>query len=319
MADLLQAVPPDDYFRHRDLSPVVSESVKKDARPFLALVGAPGTWEVTVHPRLPLFGFYKTNDRDNDDMPVSTHWNLVFTAPGREETVILPWVVVDKMPPEEEPAASPPPPGTTPKVTYSYSDSWRDVEFARLPVGPREWKVVLHAGDFLSNILPVRITGLKPEPTKPPAAATAPKPASSYPEADRKAYARHAGHPPAPDAGVAFARPVPSGSPDKPSLMLWGAFAFSEVPAPEAELLRLHLLFTAPDIPGGMSRTLAIPMAFVAADAKSAKGQFGVDLAHLFRGPSGKVQVPADLHVTAIRGGYIGQPRKLTGRDGSPQ
>lgn len=314
MADLLNSVPAEDYFKHRDLKPVVIEAVRSDARPFLALVGAPGSWDVSVHSALPLFGIYKTNDRDNADMPVSSHWQLLLTAPGREELVLLPWMESDKMPPANPSVATPAPPGTTPKVTYSFDQTWRDVAFSRLPPGPKEWKVVLHAGDFLSNPLTVRVTGIKSEEAKKGTAVPARKPASAYSEAERALFVRHTGHPQAPESGVAFAEPVPGGTPDKPTLMLWGSFALPNPPAPEAENLRLHLIFTAPDIPGGTSQTLAIPMAFVETSDKGVKGQFGLDLARLFRGPSGKVQIPADLHLTAIRGGYIGQPKKVIGK-----
>jgi hypothetical protein len=42
-----------------------------------------------------------------------------------------------------------------------------------------------------------------------------------------------------------------------------------------------------------------------------AKGCFRFDLNDLFRGPSGRVDLPKDLHVTAIRGSHIGAPTRL--------
>lgn len=316
MADLLQAVPPEDYFQHKDLRPLVLESVKRDARPYLALVGAPGTWDVAAHPSLPLFGIYKTNDKDNSDMPVPSHWRLVLTAPGREEIAVLPWEESDKLPLAETPAATPPPPGTRPKTTYSFDQRWRDVPFAALPPGPTEWKAVLHAGDFLSNAISVRVRGAKAETARPVGAHRIPKPASAHPEAERRLYARHAGHPAIPEAGVVFAKPAGGGTREHPSLMLWGAFNLPDAPGPEAETLSLHLLFSAPDIPGGLSRTLSIPTDFVEVRDKRAHGQFGIDLAPLFRGPSGKIRVPAHLLATAVRGAFIGQPWEAVGAEG---
>jgi hypothetical protein len=316
MADLLQAVPPEDYFKHKDLRPVVLESVKRDDRPYLALVGAPGTWDVSAHPSLPLFGIYKTNDKDNADMPAPSHWRLVFTAPGREELAVLPWEESDKLPPAQPAAATPPPPGTRPKTTYSFDQRWRDVPYAALPAEPKEWRVVLHAGDFLSNAITVRIAGAKAEAARPNGAIRAPKPAASYAEAERHLYVRHAGHPEIPQAGVAFAKPVAGGTPEKPSLMLWGAFQLPDPPRPEAENLRLHLLFSAPDIPGGMSRTVPVPVVFAEIRENRIQGRFGLDLAPLFRGPSGRIEVPAHLYVTPVRGSFIGQPWEIVGEGG---
>src|SRR4051812_30053582 len=98
MDGLFQSVPPEDFFRHRDFRPIVIEAVRGDEKPFLALLAAPGEWDVSMHPVLPLYAAYKTNSRDNGEMPPS-HWQLVFTAPGREEIVILPWDENDKSPP----------------------------------------------------------------------------------------------------------------------------------------------------------------------------------------------------------------------------
>src|SRR4051812_16645030 len=116
---LFQSIPPEDFYRHRDFRPVVIEAVRSDEKPFLALLAGPGEWDVISNPILPLYAAYKTNSRDNREIPPS-NWQLVFTAPGREDLVILPWEESGKTPPVEPSQPTPPPPGSKPKVTFSF-------------------------------------------------------------------------------------------------------------------------------------------------------------------------------------------------------
>jgi hypothetical protein len=311
MMDMLHAMPAEDYFRHKEPPPAIMESVQNDARPYLAQVGGPGVWDVKAHPVLPLLGFFKTNTRDNADMPSTTHWQLLFTAPGREDLAVVPWFESDKLPLPERPAASPPPPGSRPKITYSFREEWRDVAFSRLPPGPKSWKVALLAGNFLSNTLDIGLAGIDPPAPASDAASGPLKPASAWPEADRKRFTARAGDAPIPESGVAFAPLAFSGTDDEPELMLRGSFRLPDPPPSHSEAVRLHLLFTGPEIPGGLRQTIAVPMAFAATDGKKVQGRFGLDLVPLFRGPSGKVRVPAELYVTPVRGTFIGQPLRL--------
>jgi hypothetical protein len=306
MDGLFQSVPPEDFFRHRDFRPMVIEAVRGNEKPFLALLAAPGEWDVSIHPILPLYAAYKTNSRDNNEMPPS-HWQLVLTAPGREEMVILPWNESDKTPPSEASEATPPPPGSKPKVTYSFDQEWRDVDYDGLPPGPKIWKVVLHAGKFLSNPVSLRIKHGKPEPIVSPSVPLNKKKASDYPEPVRKQFVRTPLHPPAPDHGVNFSKQLARGSEKDPGLVLGGSFAFP-VSAAESEHLNLHLFFTADDIPKGMRITLSIPKALIHNDGKIFQGCFNVDLRPYFINSAGALLAPGSLYVTAIRGEYLGEP-----------
>lgn len=309
MDGLFQSVPPEDFFRHRDFRPIVIEAIRGNEKPFLALLAAPGEWDVSSHPILPLYAAYKTNSRDNDEMPPS-HWQLVFTAPGREEMVILPWKVKDKTPPLEASEATQPPPGSKPKVTYSFDQEWRDVSYDGLAHGPKVWKVVLHAGSFLSNPVSLRIKHGKPEPMVLPSVPSNKKNASDYPEAIRKQFSRTPMHPAAPDQGVFFSKKLSQSGGEHPSLVLIGSFAFP-VPMAESEYLNLHLFFTADDIPKGMRITLSIPKALVQNDGKRLQGYFSVDLRPYFINSAGALLAPGTLYVTAIRGEYLGEPHRI--------
>jgi hypothetical protein len=305
---LFQSVPPEDFFRHRDFRPLVIEAVRGNEKPYIALLASPEEWDVASHPILPLYAAYKTNSRDNQDMP-PPQWQLIFTAPGREEMVILPWDENDKTPPSavEQPVL---PPGATPKVTFSFDQAWRDVGFDRLAAAPKSWKVVLHAGSFLSNPVGLRIKHAKPEPPVHPGPAVH-KPATAYPEMLRAQFAHTPLHPAAPAVqGVAFAKQLGLGTSDHPALKLLGSFAFP-VPAPEAENLVLHLFLTADDIPNGIRISMAIPKALGHEDGKLLKGDFTVDLRPYFTNSSGMLLTPHALFVTPIRGEYIGEPHRI--------
>ena len=76
-------------------------------------------------------------------------------------------------------------------------------------------------------------------------------------------FLRNVFHLAIPDSGVAFSKLLAGDTPEQPTLILWYSFSFSQPPDPEMEFLSLHFLFTASEIPGGLSRTLSIPMAMV--------------------------------------------------------
>jgi hypothetical protein len=309
MDGLFHAVPPEDFFRHRDFRPIVMDSVRGNEKPFLALLAAPGEWDVAAHPVLPLYAAYKTNSRDNVEMPPS-HWQLVFTAPGREEVVILPWDDSDKSPPVSGAEATPPPPGSKPKVTYSFDQDWRDVDYTALAQAPKVWKVVLHAGNFLSNPVTLKIKNAKPDAIAPAPAHPVKKTAADYPEAKRKQFARMPSHPPAPEKGVVFGKELGHGTADHPGLILSGAFAFP-APATESEYLTLQLFFTGDDLRKGIRITLSVPSALLQLQGKNLQGCFNVDLRPYFINSAGKLLAPKSLFVTPIRGEYIGEPHPV--------
>jgi hypothetical protein len=308
MLDLLQTFPVEDYFLHKDLPAAVTESVEADPRPFLALLGGPGIWNVDSHPKLPLIGYFKTNSRDNLGMPSKSHWMLIFTAPGREECAILPWTESDKLPPARPQKVPPPPPGTTPKVTYSFRHEWRDIDFHKLPTVPKTWKVALLAGSFISNSLDIQITGQQGhhQDSKLPQAKISPKSISDYPVEDQLRFGHQVGDPQFPKTGIAFSKPVFSGQLADPVIILRGTFRLAK-----RESMIIHLIFSGPDLPGGLHHKMTIPNVFMEAKGDMVQGQFGLDLADLFRGPSGHVQVPKVLYLTAARGSYIGEPMRM--------
>ena len=306
---LLQSIPHEDFYRHRDFRPIVIEAIRNDEKPFLALLAAPGEWDVELHPVLPLYAAFKTNSRDNSDIP-SSHWQLIFTAIGREESFILPWNESNKTPPSEESKATPPPPGHSPKVTYSFDQDWRDVKASQLMLGPKEWKVALHAGSFLSNPILLKIKNGKPEPIVGHPSHDIKKSIADFPETLRKQFSRTPFHPIMPKHGVVFSNRLESGTPGHPGLLLAATFALPS-PAFNGENFHIQLFLTSDDIPQGIKISLSIPKVFLETDGKIIQGYFNVDLRPYFINSEGTLLAPKVLYITAIRSEYIGEPHQI--------
>jgi hypothetical protein len=307
--DLLQTLPYEEFYNHRDLRPLVIEAIRNDEKPFLVLLAGPGEWDTGSHPSFPLYAAYKTNSRDNGYFPPS-HWQLILTAPGRDEMVILPWSESDKTPPAEASKPTPPPPGSKPKVNYSFDQDWRDVNFEGLPPGPQSWKAVVHAGNFLSNPIVFNIKPNKHKTSTVHPISTLPKKVLDYPEAVRAQFERTPLHPIAPESGVVFAKKIVPGTMIHPHLFLVGSFGFPIPMAPQ-EYFNLHLFLTGDDLPKGIRITLSIPSALLNNDGKTIHGWFKVDLQPFFVNSSGQLLAPKILYVTSIHGGFIGEPHLI--------
>jgi len=297
----------DAFYTNANIRDTVMDSLDGVEAPFCLFVTGPKTFNPAINKKFPVFAAWKINSRDNRVFHPASQGQIVLSSLETGALVVTPLVDNShKMPLYKGEEAEPVAPKPVDHNDVSYSYSYHDRDLKDFPVEAGAVAAVVLCGNIMSNVHIFTIESANPVHPAPVSPSRV-----TIPDGEKYVYTKTPHSPPLPNArGVAVKiekTPVQSGRP----CMLNGSFRFDEKRQGPQDV-RIHLLIVADASGDPRHFEVVVPADMVTYQDGEVSGYFMVDLMKVFfYHPDVRFDIPAEVFVTAVRGGSFSGPVRI--------